>query len=128
MGTATQDPPLRRVSAMIGGRGDGCQSTRRPRARLPRVPHVGSPLKRPDDPRILTGRGHYVDDIVLPRMVHAVFVRSVHAHARITRLELGAARKSSGVVAVLIGTDVAKLCAPYRGILQHYKGMKTGAI
>src|SRR5437762_3847852 len=61
-------------------------------------------------------------------MVHAVFVRSVHAHARITRLELGAARKSSGVVAVLIGTDVAKLCAPYRGILQHYKGMKTGAI
>src|SRR5436309_4743322 len=98
------------------------------RARLPRVPHVGSPLKRPDDPRILTGRGRYVDDIALPRMVHAVFVRSVHAHARITRLELGAARKSSGVVAVLIGTDVAKLCAPYRGILQHYKGMKSGAI
>jgi carbon-monoxide dehydrogenase large subunit len=92
------------------------------------VPHVGSPLKRPDDPRILTGRGHYVDDIALPRMVHAVFVRSVHAHARITRLELAAARKSSGVVAVLIGTDVAKLCAPYRGILQHYEGMKSGAI
>jgi carbon-monoxide dehydrogenase large subunit len=92
------------------------------------VPHVGSPLKRPDDPRILTGRGHYVDDITLPRMVHAAFVRSVHAHACITRLELAAARAAPGVVAVLTGADVAKLCTPYRGILQHYKGMKSGAI
>ena len=41
--------------------------------------HVGSRVKRPDDPRILTGRGRYVDDVVLPRMVHVAFVRSVHA-------------------------------------------------
>jgi carbon-monoxide dehydrogenase large subunit len=92
------------------------------------VPHVGSPLKRPDDPRLLTGRGRYVDDIVLPRMVHAVFVRSVHAHARLVRVDLDRARQAPGVVAVLTGADVVKLCKPYRGILQHYTGMKTGAI
>jgi carbon-monoxide dehydrogenase large subunit len=93
-----------------------------------RVPYVGSPLKRPDDPRILTGRGRYVDDLVLPRMVHAVFVRSVHAHARVVHVGADEARRAPGVVAVLTGVDVAKLCKPYRGILQHYKGMKTGAI
>jgi carbon-monoxide dehydrogenase large subunit len=92
------------------------------------VPHVGSPLKRPDDPRLLTGRGRYLDDIVLPRMVHAVFVRSVHAHARLTRVDVERARRVPGVVGVLTGADVAKLCTPYRGILKHYAGMKTGAI
>jgi carbon-monoxide dehydrogenase large subunit len=92
------------------------------------VPHVGSPLKRPDDPRILTGRGRYVDDIVLPRMVHVAFVRSVHAHARIAGVDLAAARRAPGVVAVVAGEDIAKICKPYRGILHHYKGMKTGAI
>src|SRR5437879_11093304 len=45
------------------------------------MPHVGAPLKRPDDPRLLTGRGRYVDDVTLPRMVHAAFVRSTHARA-----------------------------------------------
>jgi carbon-monoxide dehydrogenase large subunit len=92
------------------------------------VPYVGSPLKRPDDPRILTGRGRYVDDIVLSRMVHAVFVRSVHAHARLARVDVTRARAAPGVVAVLTGADVARLCRPYRGILHHYTGMKTGAI
>jgi len=92
------------------------------------VPYVGSPLKRPDDPRILTGRGRYVDDLALPRLVHAVFVRSVHAHARVVRVDVARARAAPGVVAVLTGADVAALCRPYRGILHHYAGMKTGAI
>jgi carbon-monoxide dehydrogenase large subunit len=92
------------------------------------VPYVGSPLKRPDDPRLLTGRGRYVDDIVLPRMAHAVFVRSVHAHAHLVRVDVDRARQAPSVVGVLTGADVAKLCKPYRGILQHYTGMKTGAI
>ena len=92
------------------------------------MPYVGSRLKRPDDPRLLTGRGRYVDDVVLPRMVHAVLVRSVHAHARVTRLDLDAARRAPGVVAVLAGADVARLCKPYRGVLHHYTGMKTAAI
>jgi CO/xanthine dehydrogenase Mo-binding subunit len=83
------------------------------------VPYVGSRLKRPDDPRLLTGRGRYVDDIALPRMVHAVLVRSVHAHARVARLDLDAARRAPGVVAVLAGADVARLCTPYRGVLHQ---------
>jgi carbon-monoxide dehydrogenase large subunit len=92
------------------------------------MPHVGAPLKRLDDPRLLTGRGRYVDDITLPRMVHVAFVRSPHAHAAVERVDVEAARKSPGVVAILTGADAARLCKPYRGILQHYRGMKTGAM
>ena len=92
------------------------------------MPHVGAPLKRLDDPRLLTGRGRYVDDITLPRMVHVVLVRSPHAHAAIARVDVTAAAKSPGVIGVLTGADAARLCKPYRGILQHYRGMKTGAM
>ena len=92
------------------------------------MPHVGAPLKRLDDPRLLTGRGRYVDDIALPRMVHVAFVRSPHAHAGIARVDVGAAAKSLGVVKLLIGADAARLCKPCRGILHHYRGMKTGAM
>src|SRR5262249_27779943 len=82
---------------------------------------------RGDDPRLLTGRGRYVDDIMLPRMVHVAFARSAHAHARLARVDVGAARQAPGVVAVLTGDDAARLCKPYRGILLHYTGMKAGA-
>src|SRR5438034_366364 len=92
------------------------------------MPPVGAPLKRPDAPRLLTGRGRYVDDITLPRMVHVAFVRSPHAHAAITRIDVSAAAKSPGVVGVLTGVEAARLCRPYRGILRHYHGMKTGAM
>jgi carbon-monoxide dehydrogenase large subunit len=92
------------------------------------MPHVGARLKRLDDPRLLTGRGRYVDDIALPRMVHVAFVRSPHAHAAIARVDVGAAAKSPGVVKVLTGQEIARLCKPYRGILHHYRGMKTGAM
>ena len=90
--------------------------------------HVGSRVKRPDDPRILTGRGRYVDDLVLPRMVHVAFVRSVHAHARLERVGVDAARRAPDVVGVLTGAAAARLCKPYRGVLAHYRGMKTGAM
>src|SRR5262245_7263713 len=92
------------------------------------MPHVGARLKRLDDPRLLTGRGRYVDDLTLPRMVHVTFVRSPHAHAAIARVDVGAARMSPGVVKILTGGDAALLCKPYRGILHHYRGMKTGAM
>src|SRR5205807_25164 len=64
----------------------------------------------------------------LPRMVHAAFVRSAHAHARLARVDLERARHAPGVVGVLAGDAVARLCKPYRGVLLHYKGMKTGAM
>ena len=89
---------------------------------------IGARAKRADDPRLLTGRGRYVDDVTLPRMVHAAFVRSAHAHARLTRVSLDRARQAPGVVGVLTGDAVARLCKPYRGVLLHYKGMKTGAM
>ncbi|PYM69265.1 MAG: carbon monoxide dehydrogenase [Candidatus Rokuibacteriota bacterium] len=90
--------------------------------------YVGSPVKVLDSPRLLTGRGKYVDDLTFPRMVHVAFLRSPHAHARITRLDVESARKAAGVVAVMTGEEAARLCKPYRGILLHYQGMKTGAM
>ena len=89
---------------------------------------IGARVKRGDDPRLLTGRGRFVDDVTLPRLVHAAFVRSVHAHARLVRVDLDRARRAPGVVGVLSGDAAARLCKPYRGVLLHYKGMKTGAI
>src|SRR5262249_30459429 len=61
-------------------------------------------------------------------MVHAAFVRSVHAHARLVRIDVERARRAPGVAGVLTGDAVARLCKPYRGILRHYTGMKTGAM
>ncbi len=90
--------------------------------------HIGARVKCGDDPRLLTGRGRYVDDLTLPRMAHVAFVRSTHAHARVTRVGLDAARRAPGVVGVLTGAAAARLCKPYRGVLLHYKGMKTGAM
>ena len=92
------------------------------------MPQVGASIRRPDDPRILTGRGRYVDDLVLARLVHAAFVRSEHAHATLTALDVDAARRSAGVAAVLTGDEAGRLCKPCRGILQHYQGMKSGAM
>jgi carbon-monoxide dehydrogenase large subunit len=90
--------------------------------------YVGASVKRGDDPRLLTGRGRFVDDLSLPRLLHVAIVRSPHAHARIVALDLEAARRAPGVAGLLTGVEAARLCQPYRGILQHYKGMKTGAM
>src|SRR5881296_2061606 len=90
--------------------------------------YVGVSVKRLDDPRLLTGRGRFVDDITLPRLLHVAIVRSPHAHARIRAIDASAARRAPGVARLLTGEETAKLCAPCRGILQHYRGMKTGAM
>jgi aerobic carbon-monoxide dehydrogenase large subunit len=71
--------------------------------------YIGRPLKRREDPRLLTGAGRYVDDLAPPGCLHVVFVRSPHAHARITRLDLAPARRAAGVVAVVEGAQVAHL-------------------
>src|SRR5687768_17188564 len=90
--------------------------------------YVGSSVKRGEDPRLIAGRGRFVDDVTLPRLVHVAFVRSVHAHATLRAVDVDAAVGAPGVAAVLTGDDTARLCTPYRGILLHYKGMKTGAM
>jgi carbon-monoxide dehydrogenase large subunit len=66
---------------------------------------VGSPVKRREDPRILTGRGRYVDDVVVPGMLHVAFVRSPLASADIVTIDTKAARELPGVVAVLTFDD-----------------------
>jgi carbon-monoxide dehydrogenase large subunit len=67
---------------------------------------VGSRIKRREDPRLITGRGTYVDDIQLPRMTYAAILRSPYAHARIRRLDVDKAKALPGVVAVLTGADL----------------------
>jgi carbon-monoxide dehydrogenase large subunit len=66
----------------------------------------GKSIKRREDPRFITGRGNYVDDLKLPGMTYAAFVRSPHAHARIKGIDVNAAKSHPGVVAVFTGKDM----------------------
>jgi len=70
---------------------------------------VGRPLKRREDHRLLVGSGRYVDDITPQGCTHVVLLRSPHAHARVARLDVEAARRAPGVVAVVTGADVKHL-------------------
>ena len=67
---------------------------------------IGQPVPRVEDPRFITGRGRYVDDIELPHQCHGVLVMSPHAHARIKRVDTAKAKAADGVIAVLTGADV----------------------
>lgn len=68
---------------------------------------IGQPVRRFEDVRLLTGKGHYQDDQSLARQVHAVFVRSPHAHAAIRAISTEAASRTPGVLAVFTGADYA---------------------
>jgi carbon-monoxide dehydrogenase large subunit len=87
--------------------------------------YIGRSVPRPNLARLLQGRGQYVSDIVLPRMGHVVFVRSPHAHARIVRIDAGEAKRAPGVIAVVTGAELAKVCTPWVGVLSHLKGLKS---
>lgn len=67
---------------------------------------VAQPVPRVEDPRLLVGAGRYTDDIVLPRMVHGVVLRSPHAAARINSIDVAAARSAPGVLGVFTGADL----------------------
>ena len=67
---------------------------------------IGKSIKRREDPRFITGRGSYVDDVKVPGTTYAAFVRSPHAHARIKRIDSAAAAKHPGVVAIFTGADM----------------------
>ena len=73
---------------------------------------VGKPIKRTEDPRLIQGLAHYVDDIRLPDTLHVAFVRSLYAHARISGIDASEALKAPGVVAVYTGKDVAAKIGP----------------
>ena len=74
----------------------------------PEFHYIGQHLPRKEDYRLLTGQGRYVDDIEIPGAVHACFVRSPHAHARIVSINADAARQMPGVIAVVTGHDLAR--------------------
>ncbi len=87
--------------------------------------YIGRSVPRPNLTRLTQGRGQYVSDVVLPRMVHVAFVRSPHAHARIVKIDTEQARKAPGVVAVVTGAELAKVITPWVGVLTHLKGIKS---
>src|SRR5437764_12588173 len=70
---------------------------------------VGKRIKRTEDPRLIKGLAHYVDDIGLPGTLHVAFVRSMYAHARISGIDTSEAMKSPGVIAVYTGKDIANV-------------------
>lgn len=72
---------------------------------------IGASVDRVEDPRLLTGRGRFVDDVVAPRMLHAAFLRSVVPHGRLDAIDTSAAMALPGVAAVLTAKDLAEVCA-----------------
>jgi aerobic carbon-monoxide dehydrogenase large subunit len=69
--------------------------------------YIGQSLKRFEDPRLLKGQGTFVDDMQLPGMLHAVVVRSPHAHARIQSIDAASAQALPGVITVLTARELA---------------------
>ena len=83
---------------------------------------IGQPVRRKEDFRLLTGRGRFGDDIVLPHQAQAGFVRSPHAHARIVAIDKAAALAAPGVLAVLTGADYT---AAGLGPIPHNPGLSS---
>jgi aerobic carbon-monoxide dehydrogenase large subunit len=87
--------------------------------------YIGRSVPRPNAKILVEGQGRYVDDIVLPRMVHVAFLRSPHAHAKILAIDGTAALASPGVLRVFTGADLSPHCEPWVATLAHLKGMKS---
>jgi carbon-monoxide dehydrogenase large subunit len=87
--------------------------------------YIGRSVPRPNAKRLLAGRGRYVTDITLPRMLHVAYVRSPYAHARIVSIDATTAREMPGVRLVATGEDLVRLCTPWVGTMDHFKGMKS---
>ncbi|MGI9484656.1 MAG: xanthine dehydrogenase family protein molybdopterin-binding subunit [Geminicoccaceae bacterium] len=87
--------------------------------------YIGRSVPRPDARRLLIGRGRFVDDRQLPRMVHAAFLRSPHPHARIGAIRVDLAKALPGVVGVFTGKDLAEHVEPWSGVLTHLQGLRS---
>jgi carbon-monoxide dehydrogenase large subunit len=79
---------------------------------LLRPRHVGMPIRRTEDPRLLTGNGEYTADRKPDRVLHVAFRRSERPHATIVRIDTEAAKAAPGVVAVFTADDLAGDCSP----------------
>jgi carbon-monoxide dehydrogenase large subunit len=68
---------------------------------------IGDSPRRREDARFVTGSGQYLDDVTFSGVAHAVFLRSPHAHARITDIDVGDASHAPGVLAILTAKEAA---------------------
>ncbi len=93
-------------------------------ADAPTTKLVGEPVKRVEDPSLITGAAKYLDDLKLPGMTHVAIVRSPYAHARITSIDTTKAAAAPGVVAVFTGKDFEDLpalpCAWQAGGVENF--------
>lgn len=87
--------------------------------------HIGQPQRRENARRHLAGRGRFVSDLALPRMLHAVFVRSPMAKGRILGIDTEAASLCPGVVRIFTAADLNPRCQPWVGTLDHFAGMQS---
>ncbi len=74
--------------------------------------YVGQRMTRTEDPRLLTGQALFVDDVEIPGMLYAAFLRSDYAHARLRSIDVSAARERPGVVAVYTAEDMGDAWRP----------------
>jgi aerobic carbon-monoxide dehydrogenase large subunit len=79
---------------------------------IPNISFVGRSVSRREDQRLLTGRGQFIADLALPQMLHAVFVRSAVAHARIKAIDLSRAAAVPGIIYALSGPELARQLPP----------------
>ena len=86
---------------------------------------IGARIPRRELKRLLSGHGRYIDDIKLPRMLHACFVRSPHPHAKVLSVDIEAARNAPGVAAVLTAADINPRCEPFVGVALHRPGHRS---
>ncbi|WIY24737.1 xanthine dehydrogenase family protein molybdopterin-binding subunit [Parasedimentitalea psychrophila] len=94
---------------------------------IPSKNHIGQSHRRKNAFRHLAGRGRFVTDLALPRMVHAAFVRSPMAKGNIVELDVSEAAAASGVVRVFTAETLNHTCVPWTGTLDHFAGMQSGA-
>ena len=78
-----------------------------------RKKYIGMSVLRTEDPLFLTGRAKYTDDVHLPGLLHAAFLRSPHPHAKILSIDTTAAKAVEGVIAVFTEEDINKVCGKY---------------
>jgi carbon-monoxide dehydrogenase large subunit len=86
---------------------------------------VGKREQRIGVKRLLHGRGRYLGDITMPRMLHLCFVRSPYAHAKILAIDTEQARATKGVVRIIAGPELAEICEPFIAVASNRKGHKS---
>lgn len=86
---------------------------------------IGARIPRLELKRLVSGRGRYIDDITLPRMLHACFVRSPHPHARIVSIDAEPTRQAPGIAAVFTAAEINPRCEPFVGVALHRPGHRS---